>query len=101
MTDKQNAKGRHESIRKFCLACMGGNSYEVGRCKSFYCALHPYRQFSVDKTTLFDFSISDNVILELGYERLVHRGYEDQDNLIKSTAINHWVAAGPDIGGIS
>jgi hypothetical protein len=30
-------------MRRFCVACMGGNSAEVRRCTSPACALFPYR----------------------------------------------------------
>ena len=71
MADKQNAQKRDTAIRKFCLECMGGNSAEVSSCKSFFCPVHPYRQTAIDKTSLFDFNISDDVILGMGYERFM------------------------------
>ncbi len=70
MQGKQNPKERNEAIRKFCLECMCGSSFEVTNCKSFYCPLHPYRQTITDKTTLFNFDMPDLTILDVGYSRL-------------------------------
>ena len=71
MTSKQDAKARDRAVRDFCLECMGENSFEVANCKSFYCPLHPYRQTQTDKATLFDYNISDDVILDEGYDRII------------------------------
>lgn len=73
MQGKQDAKKRNKDIRDFCLECMGGNAHEVTNCKSFYCPLHPYWQTITDKTTLFAFGISDEVILGTGYDKLISR----------------------------
>ena len=70
MTSPQNAKKRNIAIRDFCSECMGGNSAEVSRCKSFYCPLHPYRQTTTDKATLFNYDITDNSPLNSIYDRL-------------------------------
>ena len=49
LTDDQLAELGHvkrnpvETMRKFCLGCMGGNAAEVRRCTSPGCALFPYR----------------------------------------------------------
>ncbi len=76
MKGQQDARARNEAVRLFCLDCMGGNSHEVGRCKSFYCPLHPYRNTQTDKTTLFAFSLSDEVVLDVGYKKLIRRSSE-------------------------
>lgn len=65
MQIKQNASIRSRSIRGFCLDCMGGDSGAVTRCFSVYCPLHPYRQSAVDRTTLFELSTPDDVVLEM------------------------------------
>ena len=63
MTGKQDAKKRNKAIRNHCLECMGGSFYTVANCKSPLCPLFPFRNVTIDKTTLHDSKITDEAIL--------------------------------------
>ncbi|GFK95055.1 hypothetical protein NNJEOMEG_02908 [Fundidesulfovibrio magnetotacticus] len=47
----QNTRKQHplESIRKFCVACMGGSYLMVAQCPETACPLHGYRMGSVEE----------------------------------------------------
>lgn len=40
---KEGATNRKGAIRAHCVECMGGAVYEVARCTSTTCSLHPFR----------------------------------------------------------
>lgn len=65
MAGKQNAAKRNRAIRNFCIDCMGGDWYLVSKCTSVYCPVYPYRNSATNKSTLFEDSIPDKLVLEM------------------------------------
>ena len=66
MRSEQKPSQRNKAIRMACLYCMGGHIKLVKNCVSIFCPLHPYRNTTIDKTSLYDGGLSDNEILRLG-----------------------------------
>ena len=62
MGSKQDAGKRNESIRRHCLACMG-DAQSVAKCSSIFCPLYPFRNSTVDKSTLYAMKTPDEAIL--------------------------------------
>ena len=69
MQGPQNAMEICKAVREFCMECMGGNIASVAGCTSAYCPLYPYKNTQTDKSVLFDFDISDEVVLEMTKDR--------------------------------
>lgn len=64
MRGEQNAAERNKAIRAFCLECMGDSVHNVAICTSVHCPVYPYRNTITDKSTLFGFDVSDEIVIE-------------------------------------